>query len=169
MSRASYSGVAAIGAVLAIVFFSWLDAAVIRDAVLQAQGDDPAPANALIALARVGLAVCILGLSLAAWRSKSALVGALYAMVGVVLAFLPVIFLTLATGRNGAPAVLPEPMARLLTDLARGTIGPVNAVGLLGASMLVVGVALLVRAARDPSRSDPTAQEAAVSSDVALG
>jgi hypothetical protein len=88
-------------------------------------------------------------------------------MVGVLLAFLPVIFFSLAAGRNGSPPVLPDPMARLIGDLVRGTSGPTNAVGLLGATMLVVGLAVLTRAAREPSPPSTDVDGPAPSPDAA--
>jgi hypothetical protein len=155
MSRATYSAIGAGGALLAIVVFAWVDTIVIRDARrLAASTLEPTQANGLTALSSVALAATILGLAVAAWRSRSAFVGGLYAMVGAILAFLPVIFLTLAVERDGAPPVLPGALAGLLSDLAFFTLGPMNAVGLLGAAMLVIGLAALVRSAREPQLAD---------------
>jgi hypothetical protein len=168
MSRVSYSGLAVVGAAVLIVLFSWLDTTVVADAIRGVSaGFDGGPVSFVISLVGVGLAASILGLAVTAWRSRSGIVGSLYAMVGVLLAFLPVIFFSLAAGRNGSPPVLPDPMARLIGDLVRGTSGPTNAVSLLGASMLVVGLAVLTRAAREPAPPSTDADEPNSLSDAA--
>ncbi len=100
----------------------------------------------------------MLGLGGLAWRSGSLAVGTVYAVVGAFFAFLPVLLFDLGAQVNDTPPVLPQLIADAVGQVYLRVEGPLNAVVIIGAGMLVAGLAVIVRSLR----SAPTAETAAV-------
>ena len=92
-------------------------------------------------------AVLLIGL-LARW-ARSATVGLVYALVGAFLAFLSPIVWTWAASINGADPILPAPIVSFVSFVYPVEQGPVNAVAIIGAAMLLVGIASIISAIRD--------------------
>ena len=151
MSKTGRTLSALVGAALALVIASWFDKTVMFDAVRHAQAEfDAAGLTALIAAGLMLVAGSVLLVGVLAWRAASVVVGIAYAVVGGFFLLLPWIVWNFATEVNDVPPVLPEPLLTVVSEVYRWTsIGSLNAVGTIGASMLIAGVAALVRWQRD--------------------
>lgn len=102
----------------------------------------------------IAAAVLVIGL-LARW-AQSGLVGLVYALVGAFLAFLFPILWLWAAGVNGATPFLPEPIATFITEVYSNLEqGPLNAVAIIGAGMLLVGLATIGHALRHRAPAAP--------------
>jgi len=153
--------VAMLVAVLALAIAHWFDAAVLVDAQRRAGVTfEPGPLFYLTPVAHLITAAGVVALALAAWWSRSLLIGVGYAVVGGFLVLLPATVWEFATSVNGAPAPAPEPIATALGNwyftLATGVTGSVFT---LGAAMLISGLAVIGRALRAPRR-EPVAEPA---------
>ena len=95
----------------------------------------------------------VLLLALLAWRSRSVVVGVGYALVGMFFAFLMWVWTTPAGTHNDAPPVLPEPIVAAVSWVVRESVGPLNAVGIIGGGMLIAGVAVIARSFRERTGS----------------
>lgn len=147
MSRTARTLVALVGVPLLLVVATWFDSRVMRTAMTRAAAEfDRSGLSMVSAVGSVLVAGSVLLVGWLAWRAASALVGLVYTVVGGFIVALPWLAWTLATSRNGASPVLPGPLARLLGDIYLDTaIGPLNAASTIGAAMLVVGIATVVR------------------------
>ena len=92
------------------------------------------------------LAIAVVG-----WRARSLSLGFAYVVVGGFFTFLDTITWKLAAQINGAPAVLPEPVASAISKIYAWQTGLLNAVPILGAVTLLVGISMLIRSAARPS------------------
>lgn len=90
-------------------------------------------------------------LGVLAWRSRSALLGGIYAVAGALFAFLPVFVWRFAAQINDAPPVLPAPIASAVDEIYFRSTGPLNAVGIIGGGMLLVGLLVMGRSIRGRS------------------
>jgi hypothetical protein len=77
-----------------------------------------------------------------------ALVGAVYLVVGGYFAFMPLITSWGAAQINGAPPLLPGPIASAMGQIYFSSFGPLNAIATVGAGMFVVGLLVIGRALR---------------------
>ena len=110
-------------------------------------------------------AAAILGVALLARWAASPLVDVGYALVGAFFAVLQALAFTLAASVNGAPPVLPDPLASFLSQAYVATeAGVANVVALMGAGMLVVGATRIGLALR--RRATRTVTAAAGDADV---
>ena len=149
-SRRAAIPIVVAGAVLLLA--GWLDGSVVRDIQAQAGAAfDPSGIVLAMSLGSLAVAGSVLLLGALAWRSRSALVGAAYALVGAFFAFQPVIVWRFAAQINDTPPVLPEPIAQAISQIYFWSDGPLDAVGTIGAGMMVAGIAVLGRAFRDRS------------------
>ena len=107
---------------------------------------DPTGLSLAYALGSVAVASGVLVLAVLAWRSRSALVGVAYLIVGGFFGFMPVINWWGAAQINGAPPVLPGPIADAVSQIYFWSNGPLNAIAMVGAGMFLAGllVGLLV-------------------------
>lgn len=135
---------AVVGAATIVAAAAWLDASVVADAqregarTFQMAGPTTLTAVATIVVAGGCLAVGWLG-------SRAApLVGLAYALIGGYFALEPALIVTLAADRNGGPAILPDPMPSAMFDVYSRTVGPIDAVGLVGGAMLIVGLVAIL-------------------------
>jgi len=128
-----------------LMVMAWFDTTVIDDAARQAaQTFNSRPYALLGSLGMALIAGSGLLLALLAWRSRSVLVGVIYALVGAYFAFQLPIWMNLAwAASDGTPAALPEPFLTVVDNLVPATSGQLNAVGIIGSGMLVVGVAVI--------------------------
>ena len=90
-------------------------------------------------------------------------VGLAYIVVGAFFVALPWLVSSLAAGTNDGRPVLPEAVASALGTIWVWTAGQLNAVGTIGAGILIAGIAALVGwwrgravAARRAAIADPT-------------
>lgn len=142
--------VAALVALLALVVAQWFDAGVLVDAQRQVSRTfDSRLLLYLLPIAHLSTAATVVAVGLAAWWSRSRLVGIGYAVVGGVIVFLPAMFAAFATGENGASPLAPEPIASTLMNwFATAEEGATGAVLTVGAAMLLSGVAVIVATLR---------------------
>jgi hypothetical protein len=150
MSKTGRTYVALAGAALALVIAGWFDNAVLRDALRYADATfNPIGVTGLFAFGSVLVAGSALVVAVLAWRTASVAVGLAYGVVGGFFVALPWLVWNLAAQVNGTPALLPEPLAYVLGRIYIWTSdGSLNAVGTIGAAMLIAGVASLVRSSR---------------------
>lgn len=146
--------IAALVAVVILLIGHWFDAGVLAGAVRRAGLTyEPGPIFYLNAVAHLVTAAGVVALALTAWRSRSLFVGVGYAIVGAFLVLLPAWTWTFAASVNGAPPVLPQPIANTLgqwySTLATGVTGSVFT---LAAAMLLTGLAVVGSALREQRR-----------------
>ncbi len=151
MSRTGRTLVALAGAVLVLVVATWFDNTFMRDAVRHAQANfDMSGVGSVMAVGSMLVAGSVLLVGVLAWRAASVVVGVVYAVVGGFLVMLPWIVWNFATGVNDTPPVLPEPLLTVVSEIYfRTGSGSLNAVGTIGAAMLIAGIVALVRWQRD--------------------
>ena len=112
-------------------------------------------------------AAAILALALLARWGASPLVDVGYALVGAFFAVLQGLAFTLAASVNGAPPVLPDPLASFLSQAYVATeAGVPNVVALMGAGMLVVGATRIGLALRRRATRTVTAAVGTGDADV---
>lgn len=151
MSRTGRTLVALAGAAIILLIATWFDTTFVRDAVRHARANfDSGGVGAVIAAGSMLVAGSALLLGVLAWRAASVVVGLAYAVVGGFFLMLPWIVGNLATQVNDVPPVLPEPLLTVVSEIyTRTGRGSLNAVGTIGAALLITGVAALVRWQRD--------------------
>jgi hypothetical protein len=137
--------VAALVALVVLLIAHWLDAGVVEDARIRADVTyDPRPLVDLAAIAHIVTAAGVVAIAFAGWRSRSLAVGIGYAVVGGFLVLLPPLIWSFAAFVNGAPPVVPQPVANVLwswdTALETGVTG---AVFTIAAAMFLSGLAAI--------------------------
>jgi hypothetical protein len=100
---------------------------------------------ATISLGSIVVAGSVLLLGVLAWRSNSVGVGVIYVLVGSFFVFLPAIVTGFATQADDSPALLPGPIADAVGRIFLWSTGPLNAVGIVGAGMLIAGLVVAAR------------------------
>jgi hypothetical protein len=147
MARTGRILTALAGAALVLVIATWFDTVFLRDAIVRARATfEMSGVGALSAVGAMLVAGSVLLVALLAWRAASLVVCIGYALAGAFIVGLPLVVMNLAMGINDAPPVLPEPLSIVLSDIYyRIASGPLNAVGTIGAGMLITGVVALVR------------------------
>jgi hypothetical protein len=149
MSKAGRAAVAILVAAGVVWLAGWLDGTVMRDIGRQAaQSFDNTGLEVADSLGAVAVAGGVLLLGVLGWRSQSALVGAAYVLVGAFFAFMPVIVFPFAAQINGAPPLLPGPIADAVGQIYFSSYGPLNAIATVGAGMFVVGLLAVGRSIR---------------------
>ena len=149
MSKAGRAAVAILVAAGVLWLAGWLDGTVMRDIGRQAAASfDNTGLELAYSLGAVAVAGSVLLLGVLAWRSHSALVGAAYILVGAFFAFMPVIVFPFAAQINGAPPLLPGPIADAVGQIYFSSYGPLNAIATVGAGMFVVGLLAVGRSIR---------------------
>jgi hypothetical protein len=149
MSKAGRAAVAVLAAAAVLWLAGWLDGTVMRDVQRQeAATFDPTGLSFAYALGAVAVAGAVLLLAVLAWRSRSAFIGVAYILVGGFFAFMLVILWKFAAEINGAPPLLPGPVADAVGQICQWSYGPLNAVATVGAGMFVVGLLVVGRALR---------------------
>ena len=141
---------ALVGAAAVLVVAWWYDTAVMP-AVQRAQAAsfDMTQLAAALPVGYLLIAAGTLGIALLARWASSRLVEVVYVVVGTFWAFLFTVVWTVAAGENGAPPVLPDPLASALGQMyAAAETGPLNAVALIGAAMLLIGAGRLALSLR---------------------
>jgi hypothetical protein len=111
-------------------------------------------------LGYLAIAGGILALGFLAWWARSLLVGLAYLVLGAFFAFLVTLVWTVAAQVNDAPSVLPEPIAVFLSQVYRQAEGgPVHAVAIIGAGMLLIGLATIRQVLRSRAPADQSEEE----------
>jgi hypothetical protein len=146
MSKAGRAAVAILVAAAVLWLAGWLDGTVMRDIGRQAaQSFDETGLELAYSLGAVAVAGGVLLLGVLAWRSRSALVGAVYLVVGGCFAFMPLINWWGGVRINGAPPVLPGPIADAVGQIFFSSFGPLNAIATIGGGMFIVGLLVVGR------------------------
>lgn len=149
-SHRARSVVAILGAVGMLMAAAWYDTNVLA-AVIRTQGTTFDVTQTAIALPAgfILVAVGVFGVALLARGADSRVVDVVYALIGAFFAFLFTLMWTVAASVNDAPPVLPDPLPSFIGQTYTATEnGTLNAVAVIGAAMLVVGLANLGRALR---------------------
>ena len=138
--------VALAAAAIMLVIADWFDTTVMFEARRQAAATfDSSGIGAMAVVGSLMIAGSVLLVGALAWRAASLAVGLVYVVVGGFFVALPWLVWNLSTGINDVPAVLPEPVAVALWNIYSSTTGALNAVGTIGAAMLIAGIAALAR------------------------
>ena len=152
MAKVGWSALALIAAASVLAGMAWFDTTVVAVAQRLARATfDSGQAMPPWTLGLFAIAGAILLLALLAWRSRSAVVGVIYVVVGGFFASQLWMLMSLATSRNDVPPLLPDPIAIALNGIVMATMGPLNAVGVIGAGMAIIGVAVMARRSRQQS------------------
>jgi hypothetical protein len=157
-------GVVAAGVVLVVA--AWLDTSVVAVVVRQAASNfDMTQSGMAYGIGSIILAGLVLAVAWIGWRCRSLALGVVYALVGGLFAFLLYLAFALGGSINGSLPVLPDPLATALGNLLSSTYGPLNGVMIVGATMVVIGVAQIVASIRERraarrSTEEPTEPEA---------
>ena len=149
-SRASRTLVALVGAGVIIAIARWLDSDVITGIQQRAGADfDATPAAVATSLGYLMIAAGALLIVFLARRAAYPEVGVLYAAGGAFLTFLfPLTWFLTVHGNS--PAILTGPIADFLDSVWTKTEqGPLGAVPILGAVMLLVGLLAIGSIVRD--------------------
>ena len=171
--RFARAGVALAAAAGILVLAGWLDGQVFVEIRRQeATSFDPSQLAWTLPVGYLAVAAGVLAVTGLALWSRSLLVGIAYALVGAFFTFLFTIVWQFSAAINGAPPVLPRPIAQLVGTLdAWGAQGPLNAWSIVGAGMLLAGLATILRvvrgrtAARRPGAPAPEVESSAPSAD----
>jgi hypothetical protein len=156
--------VSLVAAGVIVVCAGWFDTVVLVGLQHRAsQLFDPLPYVWATSLGFVVLAGAVLAVTLLARWAHSGVVGLVYVLVGGLLVFVgPLIWLG-ADGLNSAPPFLPGPLATMVDDIyLYGEQGALNAVAIIGATMLLVGLASVGSALRPRAPAVPSPTEASL-------
>lgn len=167
-NRSNRKLVALAAAIAVLVIAGWLDTVVVVG--IQRRYEQTFDISLFAWALSIGyliVAAAVLAIALLARWAKSVLVGLVYAVVGAFLVLLfPMIWLG-AVGLNGAPPFLPEPIATLVNDAyLYGEQGPLNAVAIIGAGMLIVGIVSIAYAFRHRASATPVGVEGPLPSEA---
>ena len=157
MSRTTSSLAALVVAGIALAAAAWFDGTVINEARRQAAAEFSfGNIGVLLSLGSIAVAG---GCLLVAWFGVRAavLVGLAYAVVGGFFALMPWLVYNLGAVNNDVPGVIPEAIAGPISQLYLRTLGPLNAVGTIGAAMLIAGLVAMVRSLRRRDVAMPAA------------
>ncbi len=136
-------GIALIGAAAILVAAGWLDTHVFREIQRGVSNSfDYSTLAWALPFGYLMVAVAVVAVAgLAAW-ARSLLVGVVYAVVGAFFAFLFTITWLFASEINGVQPILPRPLATIIGDMwTWGAEGPLQAMSIIGAGMLLAGLA----------------------------
>ena len=149
-NRVARAGIALVAAAGILVLAGWLDGQVFVGIRRQeATSFDPGQLAWTLPFGYLAVAAGVLAVTGLAQWSRSLLAGIAYALVGAFFAFLFTIVWQFSAEINGAPPVLPRPIAQLVGTLdAWGAQGPLNAWSVIGAGMLLAGLATIARVVR---------------------
>lgn len=143
--------IAAAVALLVFTIADWFDAGVLREAQRRtAMTFDPGPFFDLMPVAHLLTAAGVVAVVLAAWWSRSLLVGVGFTLVGGFLVLLPATVWAFATSVNGAPPPAPEPIANALGNwYVSVSAGVTGAVFTVAAAVLLSGLAVIASVLRE--------------------
>jgi len=143
MSKTGKALLALAVAAATLVFVAWFDSSVMNDARIQAAAHfDNSGLTATWAVGSFAVAGAVLLVATLAWQARSALASLAYIVIGGFFALLPWVTW------NFQPA-LPEPLADVVAYIWSRTLGPLNALGTVGAGMVIAGIATLSRSWRE--------------------
>ena len=148
--RFARAGIALIAAAGILALAGWLDGQVFLEIRRrEASTFDISQLAWTLPLGYLAVAAGVVAVAgLARW-SRSLLVGVAYTLVGAFFAFLFTIVWQFSAQIDGAPPVLPRPVAQLVSTLdAWGAQGPLHAWSVVGAGMLLAGLATISRVVR---------------------
>ena len=154
MSKAGRTALALVAAAVVLIVMAWFDATVVRDAIRRGSANfDSSQSTLTESLGMILIAGAVLLLASLAWRSRSVVVGVVYALVGTFFAFLLWVWTNPAGTHNDVPPVLPDPLVAAVSNIVMAGVGPLNAVGIVGGGMLIAGVAVITWSLRERTGS----------------
>ena len=146
MARSSKTLLALALAAIVLVIAAWFDSTVMSEARRHAAATfSMSGSTATTVLGSLLVAGSVLLVGTVAWRAKSVIVGLAYVVVGAFFAALPWLVWNFATWVHGVPPVLPEPLVLAVGNVYFWTAGSLNAVGTIGAAMLIAGAFTVAR------------------------
>lgn len=136
---------ALVGAAAALLVAAWFDTSVVVEA--QRQSASTFEPGGLAVVSSIGAVATGGACLLVGWLGvrSSPVVGLLYVLVGGFFALGLWLLWTFAASNNGAPPVLPDLVAQAMSDTYLRTQGPLNAVAIIGGTMVVAGVVSISR------------------------
>jgi hypothetical protein len=141
MERVTRIGVALLATAALLFVASWLDGTVMRDAQRQqASTFDLTPLLWWYSLGYLVTAAGVLAAGLVGWWARSLAAGIAFLVSGAFFALLEVINWQLAASVNSAPPVLPEPLARAVSQIYFWQSGPIGSMRIVGAAVFLVGI-----------------------------
>ena len=142
-----------VGIVAALILIAgWFDGTVMRDTQQQVSRTlDIGPPLLIRALGYLLIGGGALTIGVVGWRLRSLSLGIAYVIVGAFFTFLDTITWKLAAQINDAPPVLAQPIALAISRIYTWENGLLNAVPILGAATLLVGLLVLTATIRRPS------------------
>lgn len=131
-----------IGVVAALILVAgWFDGTVMRDTQQQVSRTfDIGPVLPTRALGYLLIGGGTLAIGMVGWRLRSLSLGIAYVIAGAFFTFLDTIAWKFAAQINGAPPVLPQPIASAISHVYTWENGLLNAVPILGAATALVGL-----------------------------
>jgi len=166
--RSARKLVALVGAGVVLLVCGWLDAVVIVGISRRANETfDPSGIAWALSFGYLVVAGAVLVVALLARWARSAVVGVVYVLVGVFFVFLPPINWLWAATINGASPILPDPLLTLVnTAYVDAEQGPLNAVAIIGAAMLLVGGLSVAGVLRTRPSTPPMAASGSLESEI---
>jgi hypothetical protein len=149
---------ALVAAALVLGTMAWFDTRVMSAAQQRAASLFDSSSVAIAwAVGSLAIAGAVLLLAVLVWRAKTGWVGVVYAVAGGFFVLLPWTTFTLAAHVNDALSVLPEPLAIAVSRLLLESTGPLNAVTIVGAGMVIAGIAVIAQQWRERATTSDTA------------
>jgi hypothetical protein len=149
MSKAGRATIAILAAGAVLFLAGWFDTGVVQDIRQQEMATfDATRLSLALSIGSIVIMSAVFLLGVLAWRSRSALVGVVYVLLGASFAFLPVIIFGFTAQINDAPPVLPGPIVDVLTPIYSWVAGPLNTGVTIGAGIFVVGLLVVGRTLR---------------------
>jgi len=149
MSNTSRSALALIVAIGLLATMTWFDTVVVTEARARGRATFETDYLALFSLGALLIASSVLLIWRLALDAGSLAVSVIYVLIGGFFALLPWTLVALAASTNDGPAVLPDAVANAVSNVFVATVGPLYAVVVVGASMVIAGVAVIGRTIRD--------------------
>jgi len=158
-SRSPRIIVALVAGVALLGFIGWLDGTVMLDAQRDNARFFRASSFALaLSLGYLVVAAGVLVVGLVVRWAQSLWVGIGYATAGAVFTFLGAIYTGPAGSVVGEQPLLPAPIVQVVANVYTWSAGPLGAVGIIGAAMLLAGlvtIGLEVRGRRTTASPQP--------------
>jgi hypothetical protein len=135
MDRITRIGLAIVAAAAILALVGWLDGTVLVHAQrVEGTTFEPGPLLWWHSVAYLVTAAGVLGVGLAGWWARSLAIGIVYLVGGAFFALLDIITWQLAASVNGAPPVLPQPVATAIGRLYSWQQGPIGSMRIVAQS-----------------------------------
>jgi hypothetical protein len=160
--RVARGGAAVLAGLVILIAAGWLEGSIGGEIERRrTQADDLAITELVVSLAYLAVVGAVLAVPVVIRWARSVLVAVVLGLVGAFFLLLGSVVWAFGAWINNIPPVLPEAIAGVLGDLYFWQIGPVGAVHLVAASMVVSAVVSLASAYRQRSPRASTRRNAA--------